>query len=200
MFSTFLLAMSLAQAEPDKGARDDVTTQAENVKRAKYNEIERGFSIRMPVGMMAYLTSVKNTATNTTRKFNPGMLMGLELGYDILPILDVGGFFYFAQSPGTGPATQAKIDMNNMFGGAFVRFSFFHTERVYLGVKAGGGYGVQSNLVQTANASPFAIAALTAEYFTRLRHFSLALDVGSVIWFTPISVALSVVPAVRWTL
>lgn len=200
MYTLLVLAIALAQTEPEKAARDDVTVQAENVKRAQFNEIERGFSIRMPVGMMAYLTSVKNQATNVNQSFSPGVLMGLDVGYDILPILDVGVFFHLAQTPGVTRAGQAKIDMNNFMGGGYVRFAFFHTERFFLGIKGGAGYGSQSNLVNPANTGGFAIAALTAEYFTRFRHFSVGLDLGSVIWFSPVSVALQVVPSVRWTL
>lgn len=200
MFSTLLLALSLAQAEPERGNRDDVVAQAENVRRAQFNEIERGFSIRMPIGMMAYLTSVKNTQSSQNQRFSPGILMGLELGYDIIPILDVGVFFYMAQTAGSPAANQPKIDMNSFMGGGFVRFSFFHTERFYAGVKGGAGYGAQANLVNNPNTGVFALAALTAEYYTRLRHFSVALDVGAVMWFQPVSVALSIVPAVRWTL
>jgi hypothetical protein len=193
-------AAPVPAASPSQEKNADTVTglQSEGVRKARFNEIERGFSLRLPVGMLAYLTPVKGQAPAGQKNFGPGMLMGMELGYDILPILDIAGFFYFAQSPGT--LSGDIRDLTTLFGGLMARVSFFHTERVYVGVRGGAGYGVQDNLIEKKNTGVAIVAALTVEYFTRLRHVSLALDVGTVIWTTPIAVGLTVVPAIRWTL
>jgi len=189
-----------APVNQDKTAESATGLQSEGVRKARFNEIERGFSVRLPVGMLAYLTPVKGQGgpAGNDKRFGPGMLMGVEVGYDILPILDVEGFFYFAQSPGNSGGDVR--DLTTLFGGLMARLSFFHTERWYLGVRAGAGYGIQDNLIEKKNQGVAVVAAATLEYYTRLRHVSLALDVGTVIWTSPIAVGLTVVPAIRWTL
>jgi len=185
----------------DKTSESATGLQSEGVRKARFNEIERGFSVRLPVGMMTYLTPVKGQGRNGNGKdktFGPGMLMGIEVGYDILSILDIEGFFYFTQSPG---ATNGDIrDLTTLFGGLMARVSFFHTQRWYLGVRAGVGYGIQDDLIEKKNQGVAIPAAVTLEYFTLLRHVSFALDVGTVIWTSPIAIGFTVVPAVRWTL
>lgn len=193
-----------ATAQPsnqERTAESATGLQSEGVRKARFNEIERGFSIRLPVGMMTYLTPVKGQGTygaNKDKHFGPGMLMGFEVGYDILSILDIEGFFYFSQNPGYNSGEIR--DLTTLFGGLMARLSFFHTERWYLGVRAGVGYGIQDNLVEKKNQGVAIPAALTLEYYTRLRHVSFALDVGTVIWTSPIAIGLTVVPAIRWTL
>src|ERR1700679_2686711 len=102
MLALTLTVASLAFAQAD--SPDPTTTkpkeevasglQSENIRRAQYNEIERGFSFRLPVGVFSYLTPVTNTATNTKQTYNPGIMIGLELAYDITRWLDIGGFAY----------------------------------------------------------------------------------------------------------
>ena len=203
MLAIVLTAALVSQAQSSAaptGETEDVASglQAEGVRKAKYNDIERGFSVRLPVGMLAYLTP----ATSLNQRFAPGMMMGLELGYDVLSILDIGGFFYYADTSGGGSNTTR--DLTTLFGGLMARLSFLHTERVYFGVRGGAGYGLQDNRVERAAQGLGIIAALTVEYYTRIRHFSLALDAGALIWVTtsggaPVAVGLTITPAIRYT-
>lgn len=204
--SSFIFAVALSLVSADQPASapseaSDVASglQSEGVQKAKFNEIERGFSIRLPIGMLAYLTPVRasNASPSFDKRYLPGLLVGAELAYDILPILDIGVFFYFANSQGVD--TGVIRDLNTILGGVVIHLSFVHTERVYFGVKAGAGYGMQDTTVDRLQHGVGVIAALTLEYFTRIRHFSIAIDVGAMLWTAPLSVALTAIPAVRYT-
>jgi len=200
-------------AATDKKDQDVASgLQAEGVEKAKYVDIERGFHVRLDVGMLAYVTRTGPAVGDPAGKRQaPGMLIGIELGYDILPVLDIGAFFTFAQTPGIDetvcrpPVDQCQgRDLGTGIGGAFVRFSFFHTERVFLGVKAGAGYGFQHNQIEPLTQGIGVPASLTIEYFTRIRHFSLALDAGALIWIPTsgggrMAVGIAVTPAVKYT-
>ncbi len=196
-----------ASPAPAAGSDTGAGLQTEGVRRAHFNEIERGFFLRLPVGMSDYLTPVKNTSSLGSKSYGAGLLMGFELGYDILSVLDIRGFFYYSNGPGAFPRKDATgnivsgdtSDLTTLYGGLAAQFSYFHTQRLFLGVKAGAGYGMLDNLVQKKQLGVAVIAALTAEYYTRLRHLSLGLDAGVSVWTTPIAVALTIVPAVRWT-
>lgn len=202
-----LLVIALVAAEPASqpagGAGDDVASglQSEGVQKAKYNEIERGFSIRLPIGMMAYLTPVHSNAGGFNKRYLPGLHLGAELAYDVLPILDIGVFFNFSNVQGTG--TGVVRDLNTVMAGLMIHLSFFHTDRVYLGAKVGVGYAMQDTTVEVLQHGIGIVGALTLEYFTRIRHFSVAIDAGVAVAlaapsFTA-SVGLQVVPAVRYT-
>ncbi|MCC6810628.1 MAG: adventurous gliding motility protein CglE [Deltaproteobacteria bacterium] len=205
--SPILFAFVLVSAEPAsapaEGGDSDIASglQSEGVQKAKYSEIERGFSLRLPIGMLAYLTQVQaaNGSPPFSKQYLPGLLIGAELAYDVLPILDIGGFFYFSNAQGTG--TGVIRDMNTIMGGLMVHLSFFHTDRVYLGAKVGVGYGMQDTNVERLQHGLGIIGGLTLEYYTRIRHFSVAIDAGVLAWLVPIpiSVALAVIPAVRYT-
>jgi hypothetical protein len=200
-----LLALALVAAEESATAPTENEAevasglQQEGVQKAKFNEIERGFSVRLPIGMMHYLTPVRSTAGGFDKRYLPGLVLGVELGYDILPIFDISAFFYFSNNQGTG--TGVVRDLNSILGGLMVHVSFFHTQRFYMGVKAGVGYGMQDTSVERLQHGVAVVGALTFEYFTRIRHFSVALDAGVVVWPgpTPFSLALTVIPAVRYT-
>lgn len=200
LLSTLWVATASAAPEPKPLQQDPAALQAEGVQqKAKFNEIERGFSVRLPVGVMAYLTQVHSVNGNFNKHYAPGLSIGLELGYDVLPWLDIGGFFTYSHTYGTdwGPTR----DLNSGLGGIMARVSFFHTERFYLGVRAGVGYGYQDTSVEKIQSGVGVMGVFTAEYFTRIRHFSVALDAGAIAFFIPraISVGLTITPSVRYT-
>lgn len=201
--TTILFVAALVAAAPasEPAGESDIASglQSEGVTKAKYNEIERGFSVRLPVGMMAYLTPVTSTAGGFNKRYLPGLIIGAELAYDVLPILDIGVFFHFANSQGIGTGTVR--DLHTVLGGVMVHLSFFHTDRVFLGAKVGVGYGFQDTSVERLQHGLGIIGALTLEYFTRIRHFSVAIDAGVTIMTVPqpFSIALTVMPAIRYT-
>lgn len=189
-----------AKAPADgKPGEQDVATglQTEGVERARYNDIERGFSVRIPVGVMTYLTPVRSVAGDFSKGYTPGLLLGIELSYDIAQIFDLGVFFHYSHSAGSN--VGLRRDLNSMLGGIMAHVSFFHTERFFLGARAGVGYGLQDTTIERLQHGIGVVAAISAEYFTRIRHFSLALDVGAMLWPSPLSVALTVTPSVRYT-
>jgi hypothetical protein len=200
--ASLALAQADTQTKKDEPARpkEDVASglQTEGVRKAKYDEVERGLSFRVPVGVFTYLTPVKNVASGQQLNYDPGIMMGVEVSYDLARFIDLGGFFYYAQTPERQNGI-ATYDLNTFFGGALVRVSFYTSERLFIGLRLGVGYGTQDNLVQRRQQGVVATAAPTIEYYTKLRHISLALDVGAVVWTAPIAVGLSVLPAVRYT-
>jgi hypothetical protein len=195
------LLSSASAAEPAQ----DPAAQADTVQqKAKFNEIERGFSFRVPVGVMAYIGNVTTGAI--TKSYTPGLLIGAEFGYDISPIFDLGGFFYFSHVYGVNGslASDPQRDLQSALGGLMARISFVATERFYFGLRAGVGYGYQTTSVEPLQHGLGVVAALTAEYFTRIRHFSIALDAGGLVYLPVgsgmgLSGGITVTPAVRYT-
>lgn len=207
LLATLLLSQQ-TEASEQKADQDEVSSglQQEGVKRARFEEVERGFSVRLPVGMLWYVTGVQSrasangaVASSPSRRFDPGVLMGIELGYDVHRLFDLAGFFYFGQNAGSPTAVGPRIDLTTYFGGLLAHVSFVATKRFYFGMRAGAGFGVQDNLVDARQTGAAIVAAFSAEYFTKLRHISLALDAGTIIWTSPIAIGVHLTPAIRFT-
>ena len=162
-------------------------------KEPPVDEVERGFYLGADVGV-SYLGGLP-AAPNTPSPSSWGLMLRLEVGYDIGRYFTVSLFGAFA-------AYSAGSDYigfsNGVASGAFtqlipglaVRFNAIGfadsqgVQRTWLYVKAGAGWAFfqpQALFTPTPATSSYsafyAFAGLGVQYYTHLRHFSIGLEV-----------------------
>jgi len=164
------------------------------------HDVERGLEFGLQAGLIHdFLPPVPDAG--------PGLLVGLELGWDINWLLRLKGGVVTAyyDASGTLPGGQGvKLDWDSQLYWLGASFSLVASERFHADVQAGVGYfhagPKQVGNFSVAGSDDVAIRAGGAlEYFTGLRHFSLALEVMVDILPGRGDVALAVYPVVRYS-
>jgi hypothetical protein len=174
-----LPAAALAQSSaPPIRDREQVT----------FNEIERGVYFNVAAGPSFLLNAP--APAGGLRPFAPGQSLSVELGYDIADFLSLGVFvngtasrassLYLGYStPATGIASGDFLSLTPGLTGklSFLGFNDANeVRRTWLYLRVGAGYSMftPSALVP---ADIMAFGGPGIEYFTRLRHFSIGLEV-----------------------
>ncbi|MBN2497962.1 MAG: adventurous gliding motility protein CglE [Deltaproteobacteria bacterium] len=165
-----------------------------------YEEVEKGLEVGGQIGMgYDFRAPVESPG--------PGLLVGLEVGYDINWLLRVKGGFsdmIFTASR-TSPRDQTlAMDFEERLLWAGASFSLLATKRFYMYVQAGLGYlftqPKQIDEQDVAGADDLAILAGGGlEYYTTLRHISVGLEVNAVVLPIRGDVAIAVYPVLRYT-
>lgn len=154
----------------------------------RYNEVERGFWVGSNVGAVVYFQTPGEGGS-----VSPGALVGFEVGYDLLPSLQLSALAW-GQAVGadadykgvTDPAADpkgARGDFQSLLLGGSLRWApiRFSDEngipRTYLYVRVAGGTAL-SRPEGVVGDGVWGSVAPGIEYFTRLRHFSVGMEVG----------------------
>jgi len=162
--------------------------QAAAPAKPRLNEVERGFWVGSSVGAVFYPTLPGAGGDGLAS----GALVGVEAGVDILPVLQLG-VLVWGQAVGadveyrgiTDPELDpkgARGDFQSMLAGASLRFSFLRfaddngIDRTFVYARAAGGAAVSRPVGVVGDGIWFG-GGLGVEYFTRLRHFSVGLEV-----------------------
>jgi hypothetical protein len=172
-----------------------------------FDEIERGFYFAVQAGPHFFVNAP--AAAGTPRPFSPGQMAQLELGVDLGEMLSVGVFF-------TGSFNRAGSDYIGFSGGAasgdfamaapgaMVRARLMgfadaqDVQRTWLYVRAGVGYAMLSPRLLLPNADILVFAGPGVEYYTRLRHFSVGIEVTGSFLVSSQSVGFAVTPNLRY--
>ncbi|HZH02522.1 MAG TPA: adventurous gliding motility protein CglE [Myxococcaceae bacterium] len=190
-------AVSLAQsAAPVARERREVT----------FNEIERGFYFAASGGPFFFL---KPPADRGPRPFSSGQMARLEMGFDIGERLSVGVFGMFtanrAGSDYLGEGTgSASGDFSMLVPGATARFSFVglndaqQVKRTWFYVRAGAGYALFRPKALLPDPDILVFAGPGVEYYTRLRHFSVGVEVTGSLLVSSSSFAVAVTPNLKY--
>lgn len=163
-------------------------------------EVEKGLAVGGQLGLCYDFVSPVDS-------LNPGLLAGLEIGYDITWILRAKiGFtdhIYSARSANhRGDPVDMDFEQRLVWGGASL--ALLATERFYLYAQAGLGYlfTAPKRVDGVAAAGDDDLAILVGgglEYYTWLRHFSFGLEANVMVLPMRGDVALSIYPVVRYT-
>lgn len=172
-----------------------------------YDEVERGLFVGVQGGLW-YLLNPPAQA-GTPRPFSPGQSAMVEIGYEIGDRLSLALFVMgtanTASSTYVGFSNgRASGDFSSLAGGAHLRFNALgiadsqDIKRTWFYVRGGLGYAMFSPGTLGLPNDVVVIAGPGVEYFTRLRHFSVGLEVtGSMLLGTQ-SMGFAVTPNLRY--
>lgn len=183
-----LLALPLAACALTFAAPAGAAEQAAPAAAVRLNEVERGFWVGSSVGAVFYPSLPGAGAASGS-----GALVGVELGYDVLRQLQIGAVVWGqavgaaadykgVTDVGTDPK-GARGDFESVLAGATVRIAPFRfrddngVDRTYVYLRVAGGVAL-SRPVGVVGDGFWGAVGPGIEYFTRLRHFSVGLEVN----------------------
>lgn len=195
LFAAVLIpSVSFAQAAAPAKDKEAVT----------FNEIERGpyFGVN---GGLNYLVTAPHASDNG----GLGQHVGVEIGSDIGDRLSVAGFIdYFANKASANYVGEsggsASGDYSALTPGAVVRVNTVgfndaqEVRRTWIYIRAGAGYAMFAPKQLLPNNDILVFAGPGVEYYTRLRHFSVALEVTGSFLLASGSVGIQVTPNLRY--
>lgn len=185
------------------------TGQIEDRKGPSFNEIERGFFMGASAGFWGTINPPSNVP-GSNRDFSPGQAAQLEIGYDIgervspaLMLMFTGNrkgsdyFGYNAQGTATGdysmfaPGLTVKVRIVGFDDAQAVKRTWIYGRLgAAVGFYSPPGLSLPLDVLLTGGAG--------VEYFTRLRHFSIAVDANFNFLALTSSFGFSVLPSVRY--
>jgi hypothetical protein len=194
-----LAAPSLALAQGAKVLKDK---QAET-----YNEVERGFYL----GVNAGPWFIVNPPVSGTSKqpFSAGQMAMVEVGMDFGERFSFGAFVMGtanrAGSDYTGKSGGlASGDFSAIAPGANVRANLIgfndsqDVKRTWVYVRAGAGLMFFSPKTLIPDADVLLFGGPGVEYYTRLRHFSIGVEVTGAFMLTNAAIGFAITPNLRY--
>lgn len=171
-----------------------------------FNEIERGFYVSV-LGGPSFV--VNPPATSGPRPFSTGQMAQVEFGIDLGERLSLGVFVlgasnragadYIGNSGG-----QASGDFSTLVPGAVVRAHLMgfadsqEVKRTFFYVRGGAGYALFSPKALLPDTDILVFAGPGVEYYTRLRHFSVGIEVTGNYLVNSGSFGFAVTPNLRY--
>ncbi len=176
---------------------------------AEIDEIERGFYVSVDYGPNYYLNLPGAGMVELNPNWvHPGTRMGVRVGYDVLNNVQLEGFVLANFNEGEIDAEQAQQggitgDLAHFAPGAAIRFDFITSEdqRFFSFVRAGAGYALwfPPELAGGAVGSVHTDASLGIEYYTKLRHLSIGLEVDFQALIAPMAFGFQLYPTLKYT-
>lgn len=173
-------------------------------------EVERGFWVGSHFGAVHFfdLPDEAGSATGGMVGIEAGVDLGSRLQLGLLALgQSVGASADFQGVQGAGDPRGARGDFQSMLLGGSLRWAFLGLsdengiERTYFFTRLGGGLSYSRPVGVLDENGTFALAGLGVEYFTKLRRFSLGLELDWMGLFGE-SVSLhgvSVLPRLKYT-
>lgn len=192
-------ALASAQSAPAAPVRDRPAETFEEIERGLYFSVLGGpfFVVNPPA------------AENTPRPFAPGQMAQVEVGLDIGERLSVGAFVMAASNRAgsdyvgfSGGATSG--DFSLLVPGAVARLHLVGfadaqgVERTWFYVRGGAGYALFSPKQLIPDPDILVFAGPGVEYYTRLRHFSVGIEVTGTFLVASQSFGFAVTPNLRY--
>lgn len=173
------------------------------------DEVVRGFFLGLDVGP-AFMTAAPGP-TGGNRPFTSGATLRLEIGWDLGRYFSLAIFFagnnFSANADYTGNSGgTASGDFSSVSGGLDVRWNFLgfadsqDVKRTWLYLKGGAGMALlKPNALFSANptsnyASFLVFGGLGLQYYTRLRHFSVGVEIVGTYLGKPQSFGFAITP------
>jgi hypothetical protein len=171
-----------------------------------YEEIERGVYFSVLGGP---LFIVNPPASSGPRPFSPGQMAEVELGVDLGERLSIGlflrGSVNRAGSEYTGNSDGAASgDFSTLVPGAVLRVrlaSFPDAQdvpRTWIYARGGAGYALFWPKALLPDSDILVFAGPGVEYYTRLRHFSIGIEVTASFFVKSQSFGFAVTPNLRY--
>lgn len=206
---------ALAQAPAAAPAPRADAKALKDKEAVTFNEIERGFYIGVGGGGF-FLVNPPTLNAGDRTYFSPGMSIEAELGVDLFSRLSVALFlistFNRMNSDYTAfSGNAASGDFSSITPGLTARVNIVgfddsqDVRRWWIFARAGGGvsfYSPVALFTQTdgtkRNINALVFGGLGVEYYTRLRHFSLALEADFVLYAMTMTFGFNVMPTLRY--
>lgn len=187
-----------------------------DTKVVDIDEVERGVFVSVDYGVAYYIPTpgagfLDINPTGTV----PGTRFGVRVGYDILNNVAVDAFVLGAFQTGNinlADVRQGKTtgDIAHIVPGIGARFAFITTDRVFAFARVGAGYALWFPLeLAEAGAGveelPLKLgsihtdASLGIEYYTKLRHVSVGVEVDFQALLLPMTFGVHVYPTLKYT-
>jgi hypothetical protein len=201
-----LLFSGLSCLPPAAFGQEAAPALQEDPRAARFREVERGLFTGFEVGYLHLLKTpvadpVAFPYAGADGGAAQGFVTGVYVGYDLSSRLAVSVFAW--QGNATAGASYGAFSVST--AGADLRFALVgvrdsnEVERLYLYLHARGGYVWTYPKGLFGDTDVLAQGGVGAEYFTRLRHFSVGVVVDGLYFTTAKATGFSVVPTLRYT-
>jgi hypothetical protein len=204
------VVMTMLSAVP---ARAQASAPVLTATEAPLDEIERGVFLGLDVGP-SFLTEAP-APSGGNRPFTSGVTLRLEVGYDFGRFVSLSLFFagttYGANADYVGASGgSASGDFSSIAGGLAVRWNAIGfsdsqgVQRTWLYLKAAGGWALlKPNALFSPNptnsyGSILVFGGPGLQYYTRLRHFSVGVEVVGSYLLKPKSFGFAITPNLRY--
>lgn len=204
----FTASSAVAQGRSSnvEGARDGEELKGD-ARVAEIREVERGFYFSVDAGANYYaFLQTPGFVKLNEGWIRPGTRFGLRVGYDILNNINLEVFAMANFNKNALDATQlsqgkSSGDIAHFAPGIAGRFAFFTTDRLFAFARLGVGYAFwfPSNLAQDSLGSIHTDASVGIEYYTKLRHLSVGVEVAVQGLLLPFAFGVHVYPTVKYT-
>ena len=171
-----------------------------------FEEIERGLYFSVLGGPFFI---VNPPAAEGPRPFSPGQVAQVEVGLDIGQRLSVGAFLMLASNRAGSEyignsGGAASGDFSMLVPGALARFQLVgladaqDVKRTWIYLRGGAGYAMFRPKQLLPESDILVFAGPAVEYSTRLRHFSVGVEVTGTFLVQSQSFGFAVMPNLRY--
>ncbi|MCP4502836.1 MAG: adventurous gliding motility protein CglE [Deltaproteobacteria bacterium] len=220
LHSFLLFAFLAAAALPGLAQRSSNVAEpqeGEEVKGdagvAEIHEVERGLFVSVDAGINYYLdlSSIPTFAPLNKGWLKPGTRLGIRVGYDVLNNLNLDVFLLSQWNKNDLDNTAVAAgflsgDLFQLTPGVGARFSFITTDRLHIFARAGVGFvfWFPNELVKSSGAlldvgALHVDGSVGVEYYTKLRHLSIGVEVAAQGLLLPMAFGFQVYPTIKYT-
>ncbi len=198
---------SSAAAEADKEQTKKQRRLSGRDVRAGLNPVQRGFYMGLQGGLSIFPMRLAPGESTLSYRYAPGGTFGLNLGYDINNLISLQLQTYFGAYHGLNSEDQSGKredvlvnDLTTLGLRLAILFTVWHNTNIYMQVGAGfGATWLDDAMVIPYPYSLTADVLYSFEYYTKLRHFSIGVDVDLAFLFTPFNMNIQILPHLRYT-
>jgi hypothetical protein len=194
---------ALASAQQPSAATNPVKDRPAE----KFDEIERGLYFGVQGG--AFFITNPPAEDGGVRPFSSGQVAQVEIGFDLGSRLSVGAFVLGAVNRAgsdyvgkSGGAASGDFSTLAFGGTARVHLKGFmdsqEVERLFIYARGGAGLAMFSPKVLLPDSDILVFAGPGVEYYTRLRHFSVGIEVTGNYLVSAGSIGFAVTPNLRY--
>ncbi len=201
------IILAIAVALPLASAAQESAPQLqEDPRAARIREVERGFFVGFEAGYLGFAKTLTHNpvafpSAGSEGGFASGFVTGLNVGYDLTSQLAVSAFVL----GGNAKSNPSYGAFDVVATGGDVRFAVpaardaNGVERLYLYVHGRAGYVWSHPVGLFATTDVLLGAGVGAEYFTRLRHFSVGIAVDGDYLKDVKVLGFAITPTLRYT-
>lgn len=200
LLTALLFVPSLALAQASVGSLKDR-------EAVTFDEIERGPYFGVSGGALFFTAPPR--ATGTAQKLSPGQLAMVEVGFDLGDRLSIGAFVMAtanrAGSDYRGSSNgSASGDYSAIIPGGTAKFLLVgfeddqQTKRTWITLRGGAGFALFSPRQLLPDPDILVFAGPGVEYYTRLRHFSVGVELTGSYLVSSGTLGFGVSPSIRY--
>jgi hypothetical protein len=176
-----------------------------------FNEIERGVFFRVEAGPWLVVNPPGTTQTGVAPAASFGQLAGVQVGFDFGERVSVSGFLFTTTNREgsdyvgkSNPKGTASGDFSTLIPGGTVKANLVgfndsqDVKRTWIYVRGGAGFVLFSPKTLLPDPDVMAFGGAGVEYFTRLRHFSIGVEVDAAFLVASASLGFAITPNLRY--